>query len=219
MERHASFTPGEFYHIYNRGIDKHKIFFSDGDWQYFQRLLYIRNDVEGHIRPARVKNLPLAELETQPLVNIQAYAFMPNHFHLLLSEVKPGGISTYMRRLLTSYSMYMNKKYDRSGPLMCRPFRSKHVDNDSYLRWLISYIHSNPLELHQGDVKEKGISNVRAAKQYLDSYAFSSYRDYFGEERDESRILNKSSLPFFISDLEDVQTMHRLSQSLDPHLV
>lgn len=169
--------------------------------------------MEGHIRPARVKDKPLSALpERQPLVDIQAYALMPNHFHLLFSEVVPGGVSTFMSRLLTSYSMYMNKKYERSGPLMCRPFRSKHVDSDEYLRWLISYIHLNPLELHQPDVKEQGIHDVQGAKTFLDTYPYASYCDYFGPERDETRILNKSSLPFFINDLEDVQTMYHLQQ-------
>jgi putative transposase len=220
MERNIAFAPGEFYHVYNRGIDKHKIFFADGDWKYFQRLLFIRNDQAGKIRPARVKDLPLASLPpTQPLVNIQAYALMPNHFHLLLSEVVPGGISTYMSRLLTSYSMYMNKKYDRSGPLMCRPFRAKHVDNDDYLRWLISYIHCNPLELHQADIKEKGIKDLAKAKQFIDGYEYASYRDYFGSERDESLILNKGSLPFFINDLESVSTMYNLQHNYNIQLV
>jgi len=220
MERNIAFETGEFYHVYNRGIDKHKIFFSDGDWRYFQRLLYIRNDVDGHIRPARVKNKPLATLPaTEPLVHIQAYALMPNHFHLLLSEAVPGGISTFMSRLLTSYSMYMNKKYDRSGPLMCRPFRAKHVDSDEYMRWLIAYIHLNPLELEQPDVKEQGIANISAAQAFLAEYPYASYRDYFAAERDESRILNKSSLPFFISDLEDVKTMYTTSQTFNVQMV
>ena len=216
MERHIPFTAGEYYHIYNRGIDKRAIFFSDGDWNYFQRLLYLRNDAGGHLRPERCKDTPLRELDIErPLVNIQAYVLMPNHFHLLVSEAEPGGISTYMRRLLTSYSMHMNKKYDRSGPLMCRPFRAKHVDHDEYLRWVISYIHLNPLELHDPSWKSDGVKDQRAATEYLKQYAYSSYRDYFGEDRDEAAILNKSSLPFFISDLEDIHNMLGLFHAQD----
>ena len=208
MERHVSFTPGEHYHVFNRGVNQAKIFLSDGDWRYFQRLLHLRNDAEGHVRPDRCKDMALAEIEVErPLVNIQAYSLMPNHFHLLLSEVEPGGISTYMRRLLTSYSMYINKKYQRSGPLMCRPFRSKHVDGDDYLRWLISYIHLNPLDVHQNDWKEQGIADLGTASAFLRDYQYSSYPDYFTTERDVGHVLNKESLPIFISELEDLQNM------------
>lgn len=208
MERYVPFTSGEFYHLYNRGIDKRKIFFSDGDWRHFQRLLYIRNDADGQIRPERVHKKPLRQLDIkQPLVHLQAYALMPNHFHLLLIEAVPNGISTYMRKLLTSYSMYMNKKYERSGPLMCRPFRARHIDSDEYMRYVISYIHLKPLDLHDSDWKERGVRDPHSAQHFLSSYNYCSYRDYFGTDRDESVIINKESLPFFITDLEGPSAM------------
>lgn len=208
MNRNIQFAPGEYYHIYNRGVDKNKIFFSQGDWKYFQRLLFLRNDADGHLRPQRCRDKKLNEINNfTPLVDIQAYALLPNHFHLLLSERETGGITTYMKRLSTSYAMYMNTKYNRSGPLMCRPFRAKHVDSDTYMRWVISYIHLNPVEYLQPDWEEEGIEAVDGLHQHLLEYPYSSYRDYYGPERDESLIINKSSLPFFISDLEDPQKM------------
>lgn len=208
MERHVTFQPGEHYHIYNRGVNKDKIFLSEGDWKYFQRLLYLRNDAGGHLRPDRHKQISLSDIKIdKPLVNIQAYSLMPNHFHLLVSEMEPGGISTYMRRLLTSYSMYINKKYERSGPLMCRPFRSKHVDSDEYLRWLISYIHLNPLDIYAPEWEVKGVTDRSSASAHIRDYQYSSYVDYYGPVRDEGEILNKESLPIFISELEDFSTM------------
>ena len=208
MQRQVQFIPNEYYHVYNRGVDKRKIFFSDGDWKYFQRLLYIRNDAEGHIRPERVKNLTLQEIQIdRPLVHIQAYCLMPNHFHLLLSEIEEGGISTYMRRLLTSYSMYMNKKYNRTGPLMCRPFRAKHINSDAYMRWVISYIHLNPIEKVAPDWEQGGAIVNTGMEQCVKEYRYSSYLDYYVSERDETSILNKQSLPFFINDLESVQNL------------
>ena len=214
MERHVAFHPGEYYHLYNRGVNKDKIFFSDGDWTYFQRLLYLRNDADGNIRPARCKDMALSEIAIdEPLVDIQAYVLMPNHFHLLLSERKPGGITTYMKRLLTSYSMYMNKKYDRSGPLMCRPFRAKHVADNDYMRWLISYIHLNPLEYIAPHWEEEGVGGLKEARECVKNYYFSSYFDYFVQARDEQVVINKESLPMMISDLENVETMLNLTQN------
>jgi len=132
---------------------------------------------------------------------------MPNHFHLLLLEKQEGGISAFMQKLLTSFSMYMNKKYDRTGPLMCRPFRAKHVDSDGYFRWLISYIHMNPVDQVEPDWKEVGISDMSKVSKFLKEYKYSSYRDYFGTKRDESLILNKEILPIEINDVEDLSEM------------
>ena len=58
MERTHSFVIGEHYHIYNRGVNKNKIFFHASDWKHFHRLLYTRNSTE-RIDSTRVKGLPL----------------------------------------------------------------------------------------------------------------------------------------------------------------
>jgi len=207
MERSLSFTEGEFYHIYNRGIDKNRIFFSPGDWKHFQRLLFLRNG-DKYVKPNRVQGVPLDTIDRgDSLVDICAYAMMPNHFHLILFEKQEGGISKFMLQFMTSYSMYMNKKYDRTGPLMCRPFRSKHVDSDEYFRWLISYIHLNPIDLVEKDWKEGGVSDLKLAQKHVNTYEYSSYMDYFIESRDLSAILNKKSLPIDVQDLESVTNM------------
>ena len=208
MERSITFTEGEFYHIYNRGVDKRKIFFSKGDWLHFQHLLFLRNS-ERHIKPARVLGFPWDTIDRgEQLADICAYAMMPNHFHLLVREKQEGGISKFMGKLSTSYAMYMNKKYDRSGPLMCRPFRAKHVDSDEYFRWVLAYIHTNPVELFDSRWKEeRSVRNVCEAETFLRSYQFSSYFDYFVKERNESRILNKEALPILSGDLEKFESL------------
>ncbi len=214
MERGTAFETGEIYHVYNRGIDKRNIFFSEGDWKHFQRLLYIKNiETEGKIHLSRLKNTSLCEMyQGSPgtLVEIIAYAMIDNHFHLLLREKVPGGITKFMSRLLTSHAMYMNKKYNRTGPLMCRPFRAKHVDNDAYVRWLLAYIHMNPLDKFQSDWKQVGIKNHKKAFHFIKNYHYSSYIDYFIDERDETLILNKGALPIDASDMDDLQVMFKI---------
>lgn len=193
MDRKVPFLEGEFYHIYNRGIDKRKVFFGERDRIHFQRLLYMRNG-DKRIDAYRAKHVGLSSIDRgEQLVDVYAYALMPNHFHLLLRNRSDGGVSTFMSRLLTSFSMYMNIKYDRTGPLMCRPFRAKHVDSDDYFRWLISYMHLNPLELldSEKEWKSKGITNKSNAEKFLQSYKYSSYRDYEkGSYREESLVLS-----------------------------
>ncbi len=101
--------------------------------------------------------------------------------------------------------MYMNTKYNRSGPMMCRPFRAKYIDSDEYLRWLVSYIHANPLDKIEPGWKENGISNKREASKFLQNYKYSSYYDYFVNDREESLILNKEILPIKMNNLESVE--------------
>jgi len=209
MERYVPFKKGEYYHVYNRGVDKRKIFFVDNDWAVFQWMLYARNGVNRIDIPKSLGgSWRDGKKQHEPLVDVIAYAFMENHFHLLLKERQEGGISKFMKKLLTSYAMYMNTKYDRSGPLMCRPFRSRHIDSDEYLRWVISYIHLNPIDQILPKWKEIGISNLKKAQEHLNKYKFSSYVDYFIKtERDEGLILNKEALPIDIGDLDNLRQM------------
>jgi putative transposase len=133
----------------------------------------------------------------EPLVDILAYALMPNHFHLVAKERSEGGISRFMLKLMTAYSMFFNTKYERSGPLFTRPFRSKHVDSDAYLRWVFAYVSLNPLDLIAPDWGERGVSDIPAAHEFMQQYRFSSFPDYINE-RPETRILAKNELPLDI---------------------
>jgi len=154
-----------------------------------------------------LKALLQRKSEKETLVDILAYGLMSNHIHLLVHERKTGGISKFMHKLLTAYSMYFNTKYERSGPLFTRPFRSKHIDSDEYFRWVFAYILLNPLELHQARWKEEGLTNRAAAAAHLQTYFYSSYADYFLDERPESRILEKSALPIEINDMKTMDDL------------
>lgn len=196
MERSIDFAIGEYYHVYNRGVDKRLLFKTTSDYIRFQKLLYIRNsDKRLDIDRVALKQLKCID-RGEPIVDIVVYALMPNHFHLLLREKQLGGISTFMNKLCTSHAMYFNKKYERTGPLMCRPFRCKHVAEDDYFRWVISYIHLNPKEVVQAS-GEAGVG----------TYPFSSYIDYYRPDREEGLLLAKAALPIDITALEDERAM------------
>ncbi len=196
------FEVGEHYHIYNRGVDKRNIFHDARDRDRFRDALFVCNTEKS----SKFRDLP-TDLFTferdETCVDVFAYALMPNHFHLIIGEKQEGGISSFMGKLLTSYSMYFNTKYERSGPLMCRPFRSSHIDSDEYFRWVFAYVHLNPLELFEPQWKKNGVKNVKRATRNLTGYAYSSYSDYFSHERKESRILSQKSLPIDASDIKD----------------
>lgn len=121
---------------------------------------------------------------------------MPNHIHLILRERVAGGISRFMLKVMTGYSMYFNTRFKRSGPLFTRPFRSKHIDSDDYLQWVFAYILLNPLDLFDPEWRTRGLDIKTGSQNFMDDYRYSSYRDYYGNERPESHIIDKTSLPF-----------------------
>ena len=105
---------------------------------------------------------------------------MPNHFHLLIKQIKQDGISLFMQKMGTGYVNYFNEKYERSGALFQGRFKAKHIDNDAYLAHLTKYIHLNPVDLLEPEWKENGLKNPGAAKDFLKNYRWSSFKDYIG---------------------------------------
>jgi len=177
----------------------------------FQLLLYIANNTEAvrldnffnQIKQGRslLKDgfmLP----RDNTLVDIGAYCLMPNHFHLLLHEKVDGGISTFMKKLSTAYSMYFNKRYERTGALFEGRFKAQHADNNEYLKYLFAYIHLNPIKIIDPKWKENGISDKKAGLDYLEKYPFSSYIDYTqSTEREENSIINQTPFPDYFENL------------------
>jgi len=134
---------------------------------------------------------------------------MPNHFHILIQENNDNGISKFMQKLSTGYTMYFNKRYERSGSLFQGKFKATHADEDRYLKYLFSYIHLNPSKLVQSDWKEAGIKNSKKIEEYLDKYPYSSYLDHKGVIRSENKILNTDATPEYFNSVSELEAeMH-----------
>jgi putative transposase len=204
MERKFVYNVGDYYHIFNRGVEKRKIFRDTKDWERFQQLLYVANTKEPiNFRSNRC--LPFDMKRSSTLADVIAYSQMPNHYHLILHETIPGGICKFISKVSTAYSMYFNVKYERSGPVFCRPYRARHVDNDDYFRWLFSYVNLNPIPLFKSTYDTHDTKTTMA--EFMNSYKFASYTDYMYEQRLESKILNKEKLLFDIKDLPSMDDM------------
>lgn len=204
-DRKFDFSIGEFYHIYSRGTEKRPIFLDVNDWVRFQKLLFLCNSIKSIVfRDVSVGNTYKYD-RGDTVVDIGAYCLMSNHFHLLLHEKIEGGISLFMLKILTAYSAYFNKKYNRSGGLFEGKFKATHADTDEYLKYLISYIHLNPVKIIEPEWKEKGIMDREAAKSYLSAYTYSSYLDYLGEKRVERNILNREAFPEYFADFKEFE--------------
>lgn len=211
MSRNIELSDDEFYHIYNRGTEKRTIFTRKSDYERFIALLYacngtesVRLDNNGIIQQGRtLLDYALKQKRGDPLVDICAYCIMPNHFHLLLRQRTEGGISKFMQKLVTGYTMYFNKRNDRSGVLFQGKYKAAHADTDRYLKYLIAYIHLNPVSLVDRDWRTKRTMSSQDMEKHLRSYAYSSYSDYVNDARPETQLLNQSALPVYFETPED----------------
>ncbi len=157
---------GQIYHVFNRGVEKRKVFLTARDYNRFLEAFshYSSNKLKFSTKSKlSPKRLELKELES---VEVLGYCFMPNHFHFLLRQKTDDGLSKFVGDLLNSYTKYFNIKNDRVGPLFQGRFRAVLIDNDEQLVHVSRYIHLNPL-----------IANLVSD---IESYPWSSYRDYLG---------------------------------------
>lgn len=207
MSRPFSFSEGEYYHVFNRGVEKRLVFTSPNDKSRFQKLLYLCNGTEAvHLSTVReiFSGIPVYQINRgKPITAIGAYCLMGSHFHLLIRELVDGGISQFMQKLMTAYTMYFNIRNERSGSLFEGRFRARHAHSDEYLKYLYSYIHLNPVEHIEPAWRNKGIKNMPRVKKYLKDYRHSSFPDYLKVTRPEFAILMPTKFPSYFKKQTD----------------
>ncbi|MBI5457977.1 transposase [Candidatus Kaiserbacteria bacterium] len=192
MANRPPFEIEEWYHCFNRGVEKRKVFEDENDAKRFLMLLYLANGTA----PIEIFNDPKPSLKKvfetdrgDPVVGVGAFCLMPNHFHLLLKETTEGGISSFMKKVGIAYVMYFNAKNERVGNLFIKPFRSRHIATDSYFQHVLQYIHCNPAELYEPGWKEGKVRSMRSLENKLLNYPYSSFASY-GERKAISPILS-----------------------------
>ena len=218
MAERSPFGIDEWYHCYNRGVDKRTVFEDASDYNRFLLLLFIGNSSEPiHIANLKDRNLHAVLEDTsiergEPLVEIGAYTLIYNHFHLILKEILKGGAALFMQKIFTAYTMYFNKKNERTGALFAGTFKSKHIDDDRYLKQVISYSHLNAAELFDPRWKDGG-GNLEKVKQHLVKYPYSSLPDFLGQSRPERKILGDSIFELF----ETVPTLEEMTEDANAY--
>jgi len=141
---------GHYYHIYNRGNNREKLFYEP--WNY------------GHFLFLYAKYI-------HPIADTYAYCLMGNHFHFLIRIKEANVIESinpknrplwrYFSDYFNAYAKIVNLKYGRTGSLFQERYHRKKVYSEKYLCQLILYIHRNPVK--------HGISDR------CDNYPYSSY--------------------------------------------
>ena len=193
MANRAPLSIDEWYHCYNRGTEKRTVFEEPRDYERFIALLYTSNGT----KPVRIsdrRDTRLHSILSDKLINrgdsiveIGAYALMPNHIHILVRQLKKNGIAHFMQKVFTGYTMYFNLKYKRTGGLFSGTFKSKHILDDRYLKKVTAYILLNPVELFELQWK-KGGGNIKTIEKKLINYPYSSLPDFFNSSRPEKKI-------------------------------
>ncbi len=176
----------EFYHTYNRGVEKRKIFLENSDFLRGVHDLYEFNDIKAVVNLNQRINGFSKSIIVKPrdkLVNIIVWCLMPNHYHLFFYPIIDNGFSLFHKKLGVGFANFFNTKYQRSGALFQGRYKKVLVTNDTQALQLICYIHSNPLDLWKPDWKEKGLtgSEIKDALDFLEKeYRWSSHLDYWG---------------------------------------
>jgi putative transposase len=139
---------GGLYHVITRGNNRRRIFRSHDDYLKLPSILQQQK-----------AKLPFY---------LYAYCLMPNHLHLLI-EMQDDPVSRIMQRVLTSYSRYHNRKYNKIGHVFQGRYKSILCQTDRYLGELVRYIHLNPVR-------------ARMVKRPED-FEYSGHRAYLGLDR------------------------------------
>ena len=184
---------GKIYHLYNRGADKRPIVYDNHDRFRFIHSLFEFNDVDSVLNVCRRSN-QLIEVRPQSierveeksrkprkfLVDLIAFCLMDNHYHLMVRQRVDGGISKFVQKFATGYTMYFNERHERSGVLFQGKFKSVPVSDDSQFNFLPFYIHANPLDKKFKEWRNREINNPKQAIEFLKEYRWSSFPDYVG---------------------------------------
>lgn len=219
--KRPQFTEAQFYHIYNRGVEKRDIFTEKSDYFRMIHDLFELNDLDAAINLQYFFDPKSMEVEPRYiqterksrkiLVKIHAFVLMPNHYHLLLEQILPGGIVKFMQKLGTAYTMYFNKKYTRVGPLYQGAFKAVHIKQDAHFTHIPFYIHANPLSLIYG-----GSTSIDTMT-FLKEYRWSSFPDYVGIKNFPSITSRDLLLEYFGSEKEYEESTRKWLEEKERH--
>ncbi len=176
-----------YYHIYNRGVEKRTIFLDEQDCKVFLHYikLYLSPIEELRLLQGVERINRFIPLNLSKEIDLLTFSLMPNHIHLQVKQHTKTGITKLMRRLMTSYVMYFNKKYERVGALFQNKYKAILVDTDSYLLHLSRYIHRNSFGLES----KIPFTNYSSLPYYLRSFNANWIKpkeilEYFQSNRD-----------------------------------
>ncbi|MEK7202475.1 MAG: transposase [Patescibacteria group bacterium] len=188
------------YHVYNRGVEKREIFASPQDYKVFLNYLreYLSQPILNDAKQDQLKTSGdyYSRRNYGDVITLEAFALMPNHFHLLVHQSNMTAMKDFLQSLSSRYCVYFNKRYERVGSLFQGRYKAVLVKTDEQLAHLSRYINLNPLDL--------GVS-----LDELRDYPYCSYANYL--ERRENPWLDPG-IPlglFAAKDKRDLRSTSR----------
>jgi putative transposase len=175
-------APGEYYHLYARGIAGQNLFLDTRDFVriiflllYLQSPVLIRNISKAVTYFIKNNVFNITDKKKRKILNnrkveLVEFTIMPNHIHLIVKELAGVGIPQYMKKVLGGYAKYFNTKYKKSGHVFQGAYNAIHIENNEQLLYTSAYIHSNPRKIKKWENKEH-------------LYPWSSFQDYTKENR------------------------------------
>jgi REP element-mobilizing transposase RayT len=182
--RNTKFSTKEFYHIYNRGVDKRDIFMSPSNLKRFLFCMSVFNTEEPigsiYLYSLRNKNKLISRASrNKKLVNFIAFCLNQNHYHFILEPLVENGVQKFMHRFSTGYTKYFNNQQKRSGSLFQSKYKAIHIDSNNYLLRCSVYVNLN-YKVHK---------NLN--KKWMDDLPISSFKEY----------TEKTIKPFCVKDI------------------
>jgi len=197
------FENGEIYHITVRRIGNELLFGDEND--YFRGIFGIFEfnnakpvDIthrrrqhaffkkrEGKVCPSQTTMMVEPD-KREKLVEVLAFALMPNHIHLLVRQLVDNGISIYMQKMGSGYATYFKEKYGQKGLkgyFFQGRFNAVHIENNGQLKTVLVYIFTNPVAIIELGWKERGVASIEKSINFLEEkYRWSSYWDCLGKK-------------------------------------
>lgn len=180
---------GQTYHVLNRSVAKEEILKS-------KRVLTRALELIDYYRfPQKLRFSYFRRLPTEkkgkylqwfkknsPLVEIYAFSFMPNHYHLLLRQLSDEGIKKFIANFQNGLAKYLNLLFNRHGPAFQGPFKAKRITTEEELLHVNRYIHLNP------------VTSLMITLEELEDYPWTSYPYYLMEDKNRDRSNNTAGL-------------------------
>lgn len=211
--KNPHFDPKKYLYLFNQGFENRIIFNSEEDYNRFEAYLYLLNSIES----PRASNLfargrsgdVFKVARGEKLVAIGAYAFTPREFHIIATPLIDSGVSKFMQKLQTAYTMYFNHKYLRSGALFHSAYRATIAQSEDHLKYLHASVHLSPAILFDTDWQERGSVEIHNVAVSALQYRYSSIGEYVTAKH---VISSPEYFPHFFSTTKDVQAHMRIWQ-------
>ncbi|GEM_PF-1911478 len=175
-------------HVFNHAIEDKLLFRKPDDYERFRKGLFYFNDHKSFNFKDN-KELVARDWESRctrtgaTLISVLSYTLLPNHFHLLVKTEKLTDLTTFVRKQMTGFTMFFNKKYKRKNRLIASRTKIKIVTSDAHYSHLPNYIHLNVLDLYTKSWRD-GLCDWNVFLPSLATYPWSSIQHYVGQKSD-----------------------------------